>query len=86
MTIRVNRAGAILAVSDFQASLAFYRDKLGFEVQATFDEPPYAILVSGATRISLAEQGHPADDLPGRGDDRAGGSLPPGGDARHRGR
>ena len=74
----------ILAVSDFQASLAFYRDKLGFEVEATFDDPPYAILSSGATRISLAEQGHPADDCPGVvmtvPADRAGGS-----DARRRG-
>lgn len=65
MTIDIKRAGAILAVSDFQASLAFYRDKFGFEVEAVFDEPPYAILVSGATRISLSEQGHVAEDCPG---------------------
>lgn len=65
MTIDVKRAGVILAVSDFKRSLAFYRDRLGFEVEATFDEPPYAILASGATRVSLAEQGHAADDCPG---------------------
>ena len=65
MTIDVQRAGLILAVSDFKRSLAFYRDRLGFEVEATFDEPAYAILRSGTTRISLAEQGHAADDCPG---------------------
>ncbi len=65
MTIDVKRAGAILAVSDFEQSLAFYRDKFGFALEAIFDQPPYAILVSGATRISLAEQGHPAEDCPG---------------------
>ena len=61
----VSRAGAILAVSDFQASLAFYRDRLGFEVEATYDDPAYATLVAAGARISLAEQGHPADDRPG---------------------
>ena len=30
----VTRAGAILAVSDFERSLAFYRDTLGLEVEA----------------------------------------------------
>lgn len=65
MTIDVSRAGVILAVSDFERSLAFYRDGLGFDVEATFDDPPYAILVSGGARISLAEQGHPAEDCPG---------------------
>ena len=61
----VRRAGAILAVSDFQRSLAFYRDSLGLEVEALYDDPPYAILVSAGARISLAEQGHPAEDRPG---------------------
>lgn len=65
MTIEVKRSGMILAVSDFARSLAFYRDQLGFAVEAIFDAPAYAILTSGATRISLAEQGHPAEDCPG---------------------
>lgn len=65
MTIDIKRAGVILAVSDFELSLAFYRDKLGFDVEAIFDDPAYAILVSGATRLSLAEQGHSAEDRPG---------------------
>lgn len=63
--VPARRAGAILAVSDFEASLAFYRDRLGLEVEATYDEPPYATLVCAGARLSLAEQGHPADDRPG---------------------
>ena len=61
----VTRAGAILAVSDFEASLAFYRDRLGLDVEAVYDEPPYATLACAGARISLAEQGHPAEDRPG---------------------
>ncbi len=60
-----NRIGAILAVADFDASVAWYRDHLGFEVEATFDDPAYAILTQAGARLSLAEQGHPAEDRPG---------------------
>ncbi len=59
------RAGVILAVSDVDRSLAFYRDLIGFEVEATYDDPPYATLMLAGTRLSLAEQGHPAEDRPG---------------------
>jgi catechol 2,3-dioxygenase-like lactoylglutathione lyase family enzyme len=59
------RAGAILAVADFERSLAFYRDLIGCEVEATYDDPPYATLTLAGTRLSLAEQGHPAEDRPG---------------------
>jgi catechol 2,3-dioxygenase-like lactoylglutathione lyase family enzyme len=62
--IPVTRAGAILAVSDFDASLAFYRDGLGLELVATYDDPPYATLLAAGARISLAEQGHEAPDRP----------------------
>ncbi|MCC6224239.1 MAG: VOC family protein [Thermoleophilia bacterium] len=58
----VSRAGAILAVADVDRSLAFYRDSLGFSVEATFDDPPYAILSLAGTRLSLAEQGHSPPD------------------------
>jgi catechol 2,3-dioxygenase-like lactoylglutathione lyase family enzyme len=61
----VTRAGSILAVADVEASVAWYRDRLGFEVEATYDDPPYATLALGGTRLSLAEQGHPAEDRPG---------------------
>jgi catechol 2,3-dioxygenase-like lactoylglutathione lyase family enzyme len=63
--VRATRAGAILAVSDFAASLAFYRDVLGLEVAATYDDPPYATLVAAGARLSLAEEGHAAEDRPG---------------------
>lgn len=63
--LRVTRAGAVLGVADFAASLRFYRDKLGLELVASYDDPPYATLTCAGARISLAEQGHPAPDLPG---------------------
>jgi catechol 2,3-dioxygenase-like lactoylglutathione lyase family enzyme len=59
------RAGAILAVADVERSVAFYRDRIGFDVEALYDDPPYATLTIAGTRLSLAEQGHPADDRPG---------------------
>ena len=59
------RAGAILAVTDVDRSVAFYRDRIGFEVEALYDDPPYATLTLAGTRLSLAEQGHPADDRSG---------------------
>jgi catechol 2,3-dioxygenase-like lactoylglutathione lyase family enzyme len=64
-TFPVTRAGAILAVSDVETSLSFYRDRLGLEVEAAYDDPPYATLRTAGARISLAEQGHAADDRPG---------------------
>ena len=66
MALAVTRAGAILAVADVERSIAFYSQRLGFfDVEATYDDPPYATLVCGGTRLSLAEQGHPAEDRPG---------------------
>ena len=59
------RVGTILAVADVDRSLAFYRDRLGFTVEAEYDDPPYATLELAGTRLSLAEQGHPAEDRPG---------------------
>jgi catechol 2,3-dioxygenase-like lactoylglutathione lyase family enzyme len=59
------RVGAILAVADVERSLVFYRERLGFKVEAAYDDPPYATLTLAGTRLSLAEQGHPADDRPG---------------------
>jgi catechol 2,3-dioxygenase-like lactoylglutathione lyase family enzyme len=61
----VRRAGAILAVADVERSLAFYRDRIGFEVEALYEDPPYATLKLAGARLSLAEQGHPAEDRPG---------------------
>jgi catechol 2,3-dioxygenase-like lactoylglutathione lyase family enzyme len=61
----LRRAGAILAVADVDRSVAFYRDRIGFEVEALYDDPPYATLTLAGARLSLAEQGHAAEDRPG---------------------
>jgi catechol 2,3-dioxygenase-like lactoylglutathione lyase family enzyme len=61
----VARAGVILAVADVDRSAAFYRDLMGFAVDALYDDPPYASLNRAGMRLSLAEQGHPAEDRPG---------------------
>ncbi|HTT95317.1 MAG TPA: VOC family protein [Solirubrobacterales bacterium] len=63
--VGATRFGAILAVADVPAASAWYRDRLGFEVEATFEDPDYAILTLAGARLSLAEQGHPAEDRPG---------------------
>lgn len=62
---RVERVGTILAVADVERSVAFYRDHLGFIVDAVYDDPPYATLIRNGVRLSFAEQGHPAEDRPG---------------------
>src|SRR5258707_4822053 len=61
----VTRAGAILGIADLAASLHFYRDQLGLEMLASYDDPPYATLTAAGARISLAEQNYPAEDRPG---------------------
>jgi catechol 2,3-dioxygenase-like lactoylglutathione lyase family enzyme len=59
------RAGAILAVADVERSVSFYGDRLGFDLEARYDDPPYATLSLAGTRLSLAEQGYAAEDRPG---------------------
>jgi len=61
----VTRVGTILAVAEVDRSVAFYRDHLGFEVEARYEDPPYATLTREGVRLSFAEQGHPAEDRPG---------------------
>jgi lactoylglutathione lyase len=65
MTFAARRIGTILAVADVGRGVAFYRDLLGFEVEALYEGPAYATLVRDGVRLSLAEQGHPAPDFPG---------------------
>jgi catechol 2,3-dioxygenase-like lactoylglutathione lyase family enzyme len=60
----ITRFGTILAVADVERSLAFY-EQLGFATEATYDDPPYATLQLAGARLSLAEQGHNAEDRPG---------------------
>lgn len=64
-TFRVTRIGTILAVADVDRSIAFYSGHLGFITEATYDDPPYATLIRNGVRVSLAEQGHDAEDRPG---------------------
>lgn len=64
-TFPVTRVGCILAVADVDRSVAFYTERLGFGVDALYDDPPYATLTRNGVRLSLAEQGHPAPDRPG---------------------
>ena len=61
---KTTRFGTILAVADVERSLAFY-EQLGFATEATYDDPPYATLQLAGARLSLAEQGHDAEDRPG---------------------
>jgi catechol 2,3-dioxygenase-like lactoylglutathione lyase family enzyme len=61
----VRRVGTILAVADVGRSVAFYTERFGFTVEALYEAPAYATLVRDGVRLSLAEQGHPASDLPG---------------------
>ena len=61
----VKRVGAILAVADVDRSVAFYSEGLGFDVEAFYQDPPYVTLTREGVRLSLAEQGHAAEDRPG---------------------
>jgi catechol 2,3-dioxygenase-like lactoylglutathione lyase family enzyme len=61
----IRRVGTILAVWDVDRSVAFYTERLGFSVDALYDDPPYATLTRAGVRLSLAEQDHPAPDRPG---------------------
>jgi catechol 2,3-dioxygenase-like lactoylglutathione lyase family enzyme len=62
---KANRAGVILAVRDFERSVAFYREAIGFEVEALYDDPPYATFTLAGAGGSLAEEWYPAEDRPG---------------------
>ena len=61
----VLRVGTILAVSDVPRSVAFYTEHLGFVVEASYEDPPYATLLRDGVRLSFAEQGHASVDRPG---------------------
>jgi catechol 2,3-dioxygenase-like lactoylglutathione lyase family enzyme len=63
-TPATTRFGVILAVDAVDRARAFY-EQLGFTTEATYDDPPYATLSLAGARLSLAEQGHAAEDRPG---------------------
>jgi catechol 2,3-dioxygenase-like lactoylglutathione lyase family enzyme len=59
----------VIHPGDFERSLAFYRDTLGWSVVAQWgdeDEPRYAVLSGGAVKLVLAERpkGEKADTRP----------------------
>jgi catechol 2,3-dioxygenase-like lactoylglutathione lyase family enzyme len=57
----------VFTVRDLQASLTYYRDKLGFEVAFQYGEPAfYAGLFSGQVRLHLIAADH-APRPPGHG-------------------
>ncbi len=59
------RGGVILAVDNVSRSTSFYSENLGFSVVQEFQSPDYAILHLNGMRLSFAEKGTEADDLPG---------------------
>ena len=63
-TFPVLRVGTILAVADVPRSVAFYSAHLGFTIEATYEDPPYATLARDGVRVSFAEQGHASVDRP----------------------
>ncbi len=63
----VARAGAILAVADVERSVAFYRDLMGFALDALYDDPPYASL-SRAGAAAVARRAGAPGRRPARGE------------------
>lgn len=55
MTAELTAIAPILLVADLQASLGYWRDKVGFET-VTFEQAPnFAIVTRGAARIMLQQ-------------------------------
>jgi len=65
--LRLSRALACLFVTDFDRSLVFYRDVLGFEVAYTYGEPPFW---GEVRRDDVAFNLRHVDTSPWVGDDR----------------
>jgi uncharacterized glyoxalase superfamily protein PhnB len=58
---QVTGLAAVLHVSDMATSLAYYRDKLGFAVQFTWEDPPrYVCLCLGDAAVHLNAYAPPA--------------------------
>lgn len=65
MSTKFLRGGVILAVESVKRSTKFYADHFGFDVVMEFEAPDYAILHLNGMRLSFAEKGTEADDIPG---------------------
>jgi uncharacterized glyoxalase superfamily protein PhnB len=58
---QVTGHATVLHVTDMQAALAYYRDKLGFSVQFTWEDPPrYVCLCLGDAAVHLNSYQPPA--------------------------
>ncbi|MEM9260112.1 MAG: VOC family protein, partial [Bacteroidota bacterium] len=56
----VSHAAIVLSVQDIQASIAFYRDKLGFDLTFSWGDPTnYAVLKTGEVSVHLSEDDNP---------------------------
>jgi len=60
-SFEITGLAAVLRVKDMQVSLAYYRDRLGFTVSFTWDDPPhYACLCLGHADLHLNAYEPPA--------------------------
>jgi catechol 2,3-dioxygenase-like lactoylglutathione lyase family enzyme len=59
-TVAFHRAMPVLGVADMARSLAFYRDKLGFDASTWGEPPTFAILQRGSVTLALARVAQPA--------------------------
>ena len=78
MPHQLNKLTPNLVVSDVSRSIAFYRDRLGFELETTVPEnEPYvfAIVRSGAVQIFLNAPGPAIDEYPAMKDRPLGGTF-----------
>lgn len=78
MSYTVNKLTPNLVVSHVSQTIAFYRDVLGFEVQATVPEAApfvFAILTNGPVEIFANEHGVAADEYPAFRHQPIGGTL-----------
>jgi uncharacterized glyoxalase superfamily protein PhnB len=56
-TVQMQRAMPVLEVSDMARSLAFYKDKLGFDATTWGEPPSFAIVQRGYVTLALAAVG-----------------------------
>ena len=65
---KLSAMGTVFTVADVSASLAFYKDVLGFTVEFEHDDPPiYAIVRRGAAQLHLRIVGDDEESKIARG-------------------
>ena len=78
MPHQLNKLTPNLVVSDVSRSIAFYRDRLGFELETTVPENEpfvFAIVRSGAVQIFLNAPGPAIEEYPAMKDRPLGGTF-----------